>query len=110
MNYKEIGKRIRNEREKLDLTREKFAELLDLSPNFVGQIERGEKKMSLETLVNISDCVRVSVDYIIKGVADDRVQKNKLQKLIDRCSQEEVWLITDMVNSMLPHFKRIKEK
>lgn len=110
MNYKEIGKRIRNEREKLELTREKFAELLDLSPNFVGQVERGEKQMSLATLVNISDCIRVSLDYLVKGTADDEVQKGKLQKLIDRCSQEEVWLITDMINSMLPHFKRIKEK
>ncbi len=110
MNYKEIGKRIRNEREKLELTREKFAELLDLSPNFVGQIERGEKKMSLETFVNISDCLRVSLDFLTKGVADGQVHKSKLQKLIDRCSQEEIWLITDMLNSMIPHFKRIKEK
>lgn len=110
MNYKEIGKRIREEREKFGLAREKFAELLDLSPNFVGQIERGEKKMGLETLVNISECLHVSLDYLIKGVQEKYVQTNKLHRLIEKCSQEEVYLITDMINSMIPHFKRVKEK
>ncbi len=108
MNYKEIGKRIREEREKFGLTREKFAELLELSPNFVGQIERGEKKMSLETLVNISDCLHVPLDYLIRGISKNDIKTDKLQRLINKCSQEEVMLITDMINSMIPHFKRLK--
>ena len=108
MNYKEIGKRIREEREAFGLTREKFAELLDLSTNFVGQIERGEKKMSLETLVSISDCLHVPLDYIIKGTLESQIKTSRLQRLISKCSQEEIWLITDMINSMIPHFKRLK--
>ena len=40
INLEEIGLRIRKEREKLGLTREKFAELIGLSPYYIGQIER----------------------------------------------------------------------
>lgn len=108
MNYKEIGKRIRDERESIGLTRERFAELLELSINFVGQIERGEKKMSLETITNISDCLHVSLDYLIKGTPDNKINPTKLQKLISKCSKEEISLITDMLKSMLPHLKRLK--
>jgi transcriptional regulator with XRE-family HTH domain len=108
MNYKQIGKRIRSEREGLGLTRERFAELLELSTNFVGQIERGEKKMSLETLTNISVCLHVSLDYLIKGTPENTIHTNKLQRLISKCSNEEISLITDMLKSMLPHLKKLK--
>ncbi len=50
LNYKEVGKKIRYERESLGLTRERFAEYLNLSTNFVGQIERGEKKDGIRDL------------------------------------------------------------
>ena len=53
INYREIGDKIRIEREKFGISREKFSELLNLSPFFVGQIERGERKMSISTLINI---------------------------------------------------------
>lgn len=42
INYKEIGDKIRIEREKFHISREKFAELLNLSPSFIGQIEKEE--------------------------------------------------------------------
>ncbi len=55
IDYKKIGEKIRIEREKFQMSREKFAELLELSPYFVGQIERGERKMSISTLINVSN-------------------------------------------------------
>lgn len=108
MNYKKIGQRIREERTKLRLTREKFAEILDLSTNFLGQIERGEKKMSLETLVKISECLHVSVDYLLNGPKEKPKleAENQLQALIEICTPKEKYLITDMIRSVLPHLKK----
>ncbi|RKL62247.1 XRE family transcriptional regulator [Thermoanaerobacteraceae bacterium SP2] len=48
------SQRIRKEREKLGLTREKFAEIIGLSDYYVGQLERGERQMSLNVLVKIA--------------------------------------------------------
>ncbi len=107
MNYKQIGQRIRNERIKLNLNRDKFAEILDLSTNFVGQIERGEKKMSLSTLIKISDCLHISLDFLIRGkeISSDKVDQEDLQMLINKCSRHEVMLISDVIKAMLPHLK-----
>ncbi len=49
IDNKGIGERLRQEREELGLTREKFAEIVELSPLYIGQLERGERQMSLNT-------------------------------------------------------------
>ena len=46
-----IGKYIRQYRIEKKMRQEDLAEKTDLSPNYVGMIERGEKIPSLETLV-----------------------------------------------------------
>jgi len=67
LNYKDIGLRIRLEREKLGISREKFAEIVGLSSFYIGQIERGDRKMSLDTLANIASSLNISVDYLLYG-------------------------------------------
>ena len=107
VDYKEIGLRIRKERTALNLSREKFAEMIELSVNYVGQIERGEKKFSVETIVKISNCLHSSLDYFIKGI-DLRVAKNdksEVLSLLEKCSEYETSLITDLVRVVLPHMK-----
>jgi len=65
MDYLLMGKRIRDERLLLRLTLEKLAERIDKSSNFVGQIERGEGKPSLETLVDIANALGTTVDSLL---------------------------------------------
>ena len=60
MDYILLGKRIRDERLLLRLTLEKLAERTDKSINFIGQIERGEGKPSLETMVDIANALGLS--------------------------------------------------
>jgi transcriptional regulator with XRE-family HTH domain len=109
MDYRKIGRRIRNTRTNLNLTREKLAELLDLSTNFVGHIERGEKKMSLETLVKIAATLHVSIDYLIYGIhANEKPEIDKLHQLIEKCSLPEINAITDVIKSLLPHLSKPK--
>ena len=49
LDYRAIGLRVRGLRQQQELTQESLAELVGVSPSFVGHIERGEKKASLET-------------------------------------------------------------
>lgn len=62
-----VGERIRFEREKNGLSREDFAEIIGLSTFYIGQIERDQRGMSINTLLSISNSLNVSTDYIIKG-------------------------------------------
>ena len=49
-----IGKKVRQERLKHAWTQEELAEKLDLHPSFIGQIERGIKAASFDTLKRLS--------------------------------------------------------
>lgn len=66
MDYVLLGKRIRDERLLLRLTLEKLAERTDKSINFIGQIERGEGKPSLETMVDIANALGTTVDSLLQ--------------------------------------------
>ena len=56
MDWVAIGGRIRKQREYLGLTREQFAEKLDITPKFCSDIELGVKGMSVPTLCRIITC------------------------------------------------------
>ena len=74
IDYKEIGKRIRAVRKERGLTQEEASELCDITPSFYGNIERGDKKMSLETLARISKGLGVSTDQLIFGCGENMEQ------------------------------------
>jgi transcriptional regulator with XRE-family HTH domain len=67
IDYKELGKRIRSERRKQDLTQEELAEMADISASFMGHIERGGRTLSIETLAKLANVLNVSIEYIICG-------------------------------------------
>ena len=66
-SYQDTGRRIREQRYKLHLTQESIAELAGISPAFVGAIERGEKKMSVETLAKLAMCLQTDAEYLLFG-------------------------------------------
>lgn len=70
MDWVSIGKRIRAKRESLGYSREKLAELLDVTPKFCSDIELGVKGMSVPTLCKISDVLGLSSDYILFDLDD----------------------------------------
>lgn len=116
-----IGQRIRIEREKLGITRERFAEIVNLSPFYIGQIERGERGMSLDTLTKVSKALKVSLDYIIMGnikyqnyelvlesIEDYHSRENskEFEELLDllfKLPQDKIALINDIIKILLPH-------
>ena len=62
MNYTQLGKRIREERKKIGLTQSKLAEDIDISDAYMGQIERGERSLTLNTLVRLVNRLGISID------------------------------------------------
>ena len=60
MNYDDLGKRIRSLRKKQGMTQEQLANGTGMSPSFIGHIERGTRKVSLDTLTDIAKILGVS--------------------------------------------------
>ena len=78
-----IGKRIQSRRKQLGYTQEQLAEMMNVSIQMVSNLERGNKAIRIDNLVNLSQILDISTDYILTGkaTADD------LQGLTSRLSQ-----------------------
>ena len=71
LDYYEIGQKIKKCRLDSGRSQEQVAELCDISASFYGNIERGTKKMSLETFVTICDKLNLSPDYLLQDNLPD---------------------------------------
>ena len=78
--------RIRKAREDAGYTREKFAELLDVSVSYMAEVERGRTGVSLKTLKAICNLLGLSADYLIFGEESDadKAMIAKLHRLDDQ--------------------------
>ena len=65
MDYKRLGTRIREERKRLNLTQAQLAEDIDISDTYMGAIERGERSLTLDTLVSLVNRLGVTIDYLL---------------------------------------------
>ncbi|MBI3605312.1 MAG: helix-turn-helix transcriptional regulator [Nitrospirae bacterium] len=65
-NKYEISENIKKLRESLKLTQSEFAELIDLSENAVGKIERKENLPAVETLYLMAERLNVPIDSLFK--------------------------------------------
>ena len=73
INKKAFGKKIKIARENLGLTQFELAEEIDVSPNFLGDIERGIKLPSLNKLILLSNTLKLSLDYMFAESLDNIV-------------------------------------
>lgn len=64
--YTSIGRRIREERTLRGLSIEKLAELAEVTPSFLGLIERGERKLSVHTLDKITTALQVQPNELMQ--------------------------------------------
>jgi transcriptional regulator with XRE-family HTH domain len=62
---KPLGESIRTHRKEANLTQEELAELADLNPKYLGEIERGENTVSLSALVRIAKALKVRVRDLV---------------------------------------------
>ena len=63
-----IGEAIRLHRKNAHFTQEKLAEAVNLNPKYLGEIERGEKIISIEALMRIAKAVKTPVQVFFRGV------------------------------------------
>lgn len=63
---KTIGQRIRNYRYQAGLSQEKVAELSGCHPTYIGQVERGEKNATLESIEKIAIALNVPLAQLFE--------------------------------------------
>ncbi len=65
-----LGERVRVRRNMIKLTREKLAEMVNVSPRFLADVEAGKVGVSMETLKLLCTSLQISSDYLL-GIKDD---------------------------------------
>lgn len=63
---KQFGLCVRRYRKQKKMSQEKLAELCDLHPVYIGQLERGEKNASLESIMHICKGLDISPSFLFE--------------------------------------------
>lgn len=85
-----MGQRMKEERKALHLTQEQMAEKLNISIKHYGGAERGMAGLSVENLIQVSNILGVTLDYLIKGTPqEDNVLPSRMKEIYFRCPEEK---------------------
>lgn len=108
MNQNALGRRIREERQKLHLTQEQLAEKLNVSTTYIGFIERGERSITLGKLTLLANILGVSLDYLLSDTITPSPSSNEKLwlELLSSATEEQQKLIIDMAKLILNHSKK----
>lgn len=107
MDYKRLGERIREERQRLHLTQAQLAEDVDISDTYMGAIERGERSLTLDTLVRLVNRLGVTVDYLLAdSVADaDSNILDQFKQIVDGQPMERKQLALQVLRTIFAYFE-----
>ncbi len=67
-----LGTRLRAVRKEAGLSQEKLGAAADLSGKFIGEVERGEKSISVDSLVRVAEALELTIAELLEGVSPGR--------------------------------------
>ncbi len=68
----EFGRRVRLARKEQGLSQEAFAFLAGLDRSYVGQVERGEKNVTLGTIIRLSEALALNPGVLVDALGSSR--------------------------------------
>ena len=90
------------------MNQEKLAELVDVSPTHLSNIETGTTRVSLQPLVRIANALSVSTDNLLCDSvirATAQIQSD-LAALLQDCNDYEIRIIADMTKALKETLRR----
>ena len=102
LNYQTIGKRIRLLRKQQQLSQMTLAEMVDKSPTYISLVENGQKGPSLETLIDVANALKVTMDVLLAEYLEQNTAAAgaELSAIIEDCSEYEKRVIIDSARSL----------
>lgn len=97
LDQKEMGRRVRARREAKGYSREVLAEKLDVSAQFIADIEYGNKGISIKKLYLLCQILDVPADYILAGGVDPEDQYGETSRaceeimaILQKCNAQQL--------------------
>ncbi len=102
VDYTGIGQRIKTARKELGMTQEELAAKVNMSLPYISNIENANSKVALPTLVNISQVLEKTVDYLLYDSTPILIETYDLDahEILKDCSQKErLFLLAQMIST-----------
>jgi len=98
IDYKAIGLRIKAARARKGLTQGNIANLTGLSTPHISNIETGNTKLGLPTIIHLANVLDVSVDELLCDNIhhSEQIYCNELAELVKDCSVDELHIISEL--------------
>lgn len=98
IDYKAIGKRIKAARIRQGVTQGVIAEATGLSTPHISNIETGNTKLGLPTIINLANILDVSVDELLCDNINrsEVIFHSELEELLKDCSVDELHIIAEL--------------
>ena len=98
IDYKAIGLRIKAARARKGLTQGNIANLTGLSTPHISNIETGNTKLGLPTIIHLANVLDVSVDELLCDNIhhSEQIYCNELADLVKDCSVDELHIISEL--------------
>lgn len=102
MDYVALGIRVKNKRLENNMTQEQLAEAVDISAVYVGQIERGDRHMTIDTLVKIANVLQVSIEELLKDSTRENINARigEIINLTKNLSDTEIDKIVNVIKAI----------
>jgi len=100
-----IGNRIRDRRESLEITQHALAMALGLTPQYVSQIENGLKIPSLTLAARLAEQLGTSIDYLVsgeEGVLKSAVSAIKAEKELSLKAKRALVALVEELQGLSP--------
>lgn len=99
INYKAIGVRIKAARARKGVTQGYIANLIGLSTPHISNIETGNTKLGLPTIIHLANVLDVSVDELLCDniKRSEKIFQNELADLLQDCTAQELHFITELI-------------
>ena len=98
IDYKAIGLRIKAARTQQGLTQSKIAKLTGLSTPHISNIETGNTKLGLPTIIHLANVLDVSVDELLCDNIhrSEQIYSHELSDLLQDCTVDELHIISEL--------------
>ena len=98
IDYKAIGLRIKTARTRKGLTQGNIAQLTGLSTPHISNIETGNTKLGLPTIIHLANVLDVSVDELLCDNIhrSEKIYCHELSGLLQDCSVDELHIISEL--------------
>ncbi|MCM1285434.1 MAG: helix-turn-helix domain-containing protein [Acetobacter sp.] len=100
-----IGSRIRKFRKKAKLTQEKLAELMEVTPGYISQIELAKSAPNLETLAKLCAILDCDLYYVISGaiISENNYLMSEFDEKFLLLSDDHRQIVIDLIDVLLKH-------